>query len=332
MRERTGGGADRERGARAGIIGRCPALLRILDEIDRVAPTRLPVIVLGETGTGKERIARYVHERSPRAEKPFVIVNCGALPKELVESVLFGHERGAFTGAIASQKGKFEVADGGTIFLDEIGELPCDQQVKLLRVLQEGVVERVGGSPRRVDVRVLAATNRDLQAMMAAGTFRADLYYRVCGLEVTLPPLRDRGRDIIRLAKQLLEHAIESHKLPRRYFSRDAEQLLARYPWPGNIREFERVVETTAVLSQRERITASDLAPRLRPTATTTEDSSYAAVAHRILALEGHLTNAGFRAAIHKSAAQTRRILRRLVDDGILVAARRKRWRYYVAA
>jgi transcriptional regulator with PAS, ATPase and Fis domain len=232
--------------------------------VDRVAPKTLPVLILGESGTGKELIARQAHEGSKRKSGPFIVVNCGAIPKDLSESILFGFEKGAFTGAAGAQPGKFEQAHGGTIFLDELGELPLDQQVKLLRVLQEGMVERIGGIPKKIDVRVVAATNRNLREMMAEGMFREDLYYRVSGLEVTLPPLRERGNDIVVLAEEMLTRAVAKHKLERLTFSDDARDAVLSHDWPGNVRELERVVETAAVLACGAVITKSDIAGRLR--------------------------------------------------------------------
>jgi transcriptional regulator with GAF, ATPase, and Fis domain len=239
---------------------------------ERIAPTNVPVLIQGETGTGKEVIARHVHACSRRAAGPFVVVNCGAIPENLVESILFGFEKGAFTGATGAQAGKFEQAHGGTIFLDELGDLPPQQQVKLLRVLQEGVVERIGGQPRTIDVRVVAATNRDLQAMMSDGTFREDLYYRVSGLELMLPPLRERGRDIL-LAEQLLYRLMPmrfSLAIARR--PEDARHALLGYRWPGNVRELQRVVETTAALADGDEISVVDICwGSKRGVATSTE-------------------------------------------------------------
>jgi transcriptional regulator with GAF, ATPase, and Fis domain len=249
-----------------GIVGSCQALVEVLRQLDCIAPKKVPVLILGETGTGKEVFARYVHEHSPRASKPFVVVNCGAISKDLVETTLFGHEKGSFTGAIGTHIGKFEQAHGGTIFLDEFGELPLEQQVKILRVLQEGVIERVGGTKTLpVDVRVVAATNRDVRAMMAAGTFRSDLYYRVSIFEVTLPPLRARGQDdIILLAGEMLKRAIVKHSLSPMSFSEDALQAMLGYGWPGNVREMEGAVEAAAILTDGAVISADEIGRRFK--------------------------------------------------------------------
>jgi Nif-specific regulatory protein len=242
-----------------GIIGTCRVLRDLLGQVERVARTKLPVLILGASGTGKELVARYIHDQSPRASGPFVEVHCGAIAESLAESTLFGFEKGMFTGAVAAKAGKFEEAHGGTIFLDEFGELSPSLQVKLLRALQEKVVERIGGKPRKIDVRIVAATNRDLQAMMAKGTFREDLYYRVSGLEVTLPPLRERGSDIALLAEEMLQRATAEHGLPPMRFSDDALQALLGHSWPGNVRELQRVVERTAALADGDEISAAKI-------------------------------------------------------------------------
>jgi PAS domain S-box-containing protein len=232
------------------IIGRSPALMDVLAHVGRVAPTYASVLVTGETGTGKELIARAVHSASPRKDKPLIKVNCAALPAGLVESELFGHEKGAFSGAIACRQGRFELADGGTIFLDEIGELPAEAQVKLLRVLQEREFDRVGGTaPIRVDVRVIAATNRDLLQEVRDKRFREDLYYRLNVFPVRLPPLRERRGDI-----PLLVHFLVNKFAPQvgkrlDGVSRETIQRLQEYPWPGNVRELENVLERAVILA-----------------------------------------------------------------------------------
>src|SRR5262249_43901053 len=232
------------------IIGRSPGLLDVLDQVGRVAPTDASVLVTGETGTGKELIARAVHSASPRKDKPLIKVNCAALPAGLVESELFGHEKGAFSGAITQRKGRFELADGGTLFLDEIGELPAEAQVKLLRVLQEREFDRVGGAdPIRVDVRVIAATNRHLLQEVREKRFREDLYYRLNVFPVRLPPLRERRDDI-----PLLVHFLVNKFAPpvgKRLdgVSRGTMQRLQEYPGPGNVRERENVLERAAILA-----------------------------------------------------------------------------------
>jgi PAS domain S-box-containing protein len=232
------------------IVGASPALLGILESAERVAKTQATVLVLGETGTGKELIARAIHSMSGRADKPFVKINCAALPPGLVESELFGHERGAFSGAIQRRIGRFELANGGTIFLDEIGEMPADVQVKLLRVLQEREFERVGGSQTiQVDVRVIAATNRDLQRAMRDGTFRADLYYRLNVFPLTLPALRERAEDIPLLVQFFVQkYGPLVGCRPEAVDGATMERLI-RYQWPGNVRELENVIERALILT-----------------------------------------------------------------------------------
>jgi formate hydrogenlyase transcriptional activator len=232
------------------IIGQSPALTAVLDNIRSVAATDTTVLITGETGTGKELIARAVHSSSRRKEKPLIKINCAALPAGLVESELFGHEKGAFTGAIARRVGRFELADGGTIFLDEIGELPADAQAKLLRVLQEREFDRVGGTaPIQVDVRVLAASNRDLLQMVREKTFREDLYYRLSVFPLHLPPLRDRKEDIPPLALFLVNKL--AARIGKRIEGIDKETMrrLIAYPWPGNVRELENVIERAVILA-----------------------------------------------------------------------------------
>src|SRR6516164_3429549 len=232
------------------IVGQSPALTAVLDNVRRVAVTDSTVLIMGETGTGKELIARAIHSNSPRKDKPLIKINCAALPAGLVESELFGHEKGAFTGAIARRVGRFELAHGGTIFLDEIGELPADAQAKLLRVLQEREFERVGGTaPINVDVHVLAATNRDLLKAVREKTFREDLYYRLSVFPVQLPPLRDRKEDIPPLALFLVNKF--AARIGRRIDGVDKETMrrLVSYPWPGNVRELENVIERAVILA-----------------------------------------------------------------------------------
>jgi len=240
-----------------GMITCDAALARALELLRRAAPARLPVLIRGESGSGKEVAARAVHALSPRAAEPFVPVNCGAIAPELAEAELFGHERGAFTGAVASSPGSFGAAHGGTLFLDEIGDLPLPLQVKLLRALEAGEVKPVGSPrPRRIDVRIVCATHRDLRKLVRAGAFREDLYYRLAGIAVELPPLRERKDDIIPLAEHFL--CQESDRLQRR-FSADARARLVAHRWPGNARELRHVVQLAVVLSDSATIRPSAL-------------------------------------------------------------------------
>ncbi|MGD0674763.1 MAG: sigma-54 dependent transcriptional regulator [Polyangiaceae bacterium] len=242
------------------IIGDSPKMLEVYRLIEGVAPTSSTVLVLGESGTGKELVARAIHQQSPRAKRPFVAVNCGAIPKELVESELFGHVRGAFTGAQTARTGLFETADGGTILLDEVGDLPVAAQVKLLRVLQEGEIKRVGADETRtVDVRVLAATNVDLMSRIQAGQFRRDLYYRLHVIAIELPALRDRGDDVLLLANHYLQKFARSMGREPKRLGPDAIRALGEYDWPGNVRELEHAIEHAMVLAQREVISSQDL-------------------------------------------------------------------------
>jgi formate hydrogenlyase transcriptional activator len=237
------------------MIGTSHAFRRVVDLVEAVAPTDASVLILGETGTGKERVARAVHDRSARRSKPFVSVNCAAIPQSLIASDLFGHEKGAFTGAVQRRTGRFEQAQGGTIFLDEVGDLPAETQVALLRVLQEREFERVGGShPIAADVRVIAATNRELPAAIAAGAFRSDLFYRLNVFPIEVPPLRDRKEDIPLLVEYFMNRGRGPEKRARRVHPRVAE-LLHAYSWPGNIRELQNVVERAIIVSPEEELT-----------------------------------------------------------------------------
>src|SRR5271166_3691994 len=243
-------GCDRCATESDGIVGSSPALRTVLDEVRMVAPTGSTVLIGGETGTGKELIARAIHMHSERRHRPFVKVNCAAIPTELLESELFGHERGAFTGALAQRIGRFEAANGGTLFLDEIGDMPLHLQTKLLRVLQEQEFERVGGNRTiQVDVRIVAATNRDLKAMVEENKFRADLYYRLAVFPMNVPPLRERREDIAVLTR----HFVQKHakRMGRNIESipTHAMEALTNYDWPGNIRELQNVIERSVVLT-----------------------------------------------------------------------------------
>ncbi len=242
------------------IVGESDALSQVLTRVEQVAATSATVLLRGETGTGKEMVARAIHLNSERADMPFVAVNCAALPTELLESELFGHEKGSFTGAIAQRKGRFELADGGTLFLDEIGDLPMEVQVKLLRVLQEREFDRVGGTaPIKVDVRLISATNRDLEEMVEQGGFRQDLYYRLNVFPISLPPLRERGDDIILLAEHFLEKFARLHGRRPLAVAPDARAALATYPWTGNVRELQNIVERAVIVATGETIEVADL-------------------------------------------------------------------------
>jgi len=232
------------------IVGRSPALLAVLAKVDRVARTDATVLITGESGTGKELVARAIHSRSRRSEKPLIKVNCAALPTGLVESELFGHEKGAFSGALARRLGRFELANGGTIFLDEVGEMPPDAQVKLLRVIQEHEFERIGGNETiRTDVRVIAATNRDLQRAVQEGAFREDLYYRLNVFPVELPPLRERPADIPLLVRFFVDkYAVRVDRHIESVAPETLERLVA-YRWPGNVRELQNLVERALILA-----------------------------------------------------------------------------------
>jgi DNA-binding NtrC family response regulator len=239
----------------AGMIGNSGAMQEVFARIDKVAPTDATVLIVGESGTGKELVARALHENSARAGAPMITMNCAAIPANLVESELFGHEKGSFTGAVGAQEGVIEAADGGTLFLDEIGELPLEAQARLLRVLQDGEIRRVGAArTKRVDVRLLAATHRDLPGMVAASTFREDLYFRLHVMEIQLPPLRRRDDDIRELAEVLLARSCERlHKL-HLDFDADALKAMQGYAWPGNVRELEHAIERAVILCDGELI------------------------------------------------------------------------------
>lgn len=244
-----------------GMIGRCAAMQEVFERIRKVAPTDTTVLILGESGTGKELVARAVHEQSARRDAPLIAVNCAAIPASLIESELFGHEKGAFTGAVGTHRGLVEAAGGGTLFLDEIGELPLEAQARLLRVIQEGEIRRVGSTQsRKVDVRLIAATHRDLQQCVNAGTFRSDLYYRLHVMEIGLPPLRERGEDIRQLAEVLLEKTRQRLNRPPMSITAEAMERLLQHDWPGNVRELENVIERAVILADGSQITPQLLA------------------------------------------------------------------------
>jgi len=256
------------------IIGSSPVLRRVLDVATQAAPSNATVLVLGESGTGKELIARFIHEHSARAQGPFVAVNCSAIPETILEAELFGHERGAYTGAHTKRDGRFAKAAGGTLFLDEIGELSPSVQVKLLRVLQEGEYEPIGGDTVKADIRVVTATNKDLHAEVAAGRFREDLFYRLNVIAVTAPPLRARREDVPLLVDHFLGVYCAKNNRPRLEASREVISLLSEYLWPGNVRELENVIERTVVLCRGDRFTVDDLPDNVRESAENAEPSS----------------------------------------------------------
>jgi len=275
-RERRGARADRGRAEALeedrvrehdphGLVGSSEPMRRVLEQIRKVAPTDATVLVLGESGTGKELVARAIHDAGPRRSAPFVSVSCAAIPEGLLESELFGHERGAFTGAVRRKLGRFELADGGTLFLDEVGEIPPSIQVKLLRVLQERTIERVGGEGSiEVDVRLVSATHRDLAKLVAEGRFREDLYYRLDVVPIRLPPLRDRPGDVEELARVFLARAAPRLGREVRGFTPEALELLRRHRWPGNVRELMNLVEQALVFAEGPEVRAEDLPEGLR--------------------------------------------------------------------
>ncbi len=242
------------------IIGSSPAMHAVFDVIEQVAPSKASVLITGESGTGKELVAQAIHENGPRAHAPFVKLHCAALAETLLESELFGHERGSFTGAAGRREGRFKQADGGTLFLDEIGEITPSVQVKLLRFLQERAFERVGGNETlRVDVRIITATNRDLEAEVAAGRFRGDLYYRLNVVNIGMPPLRARPSDLLPLASHFLSRFAKENGKTIEGFSDDAVDRITAYRWPGNVRELENVIERAVVLCDKPRLSAKNL-------------------------------------------------------------------------
>ncbi|MCB0493979.1 MAG: sigma-54-dependent Fis family transcriptional regulator [Cyclobacteriaceae bacterium] len=242
------------------IIGNSAPIKTVFSLIEKSLKTNITVSITGETGTGKELVAKAIHYNSNRKKKPLVAVNIAAIPKELIESELFGHEKGAFTGAASRRIGKFEEAEGGTLFLDEIGEMDLNLQSKLLRVLQERELSRVGGNEViKIDVRIIVATHRNLQDEVKAGHFREDLFYRLLGLPIQLPPLRDRGNDVILLAKHFLDQFATENKFKKFKIASDAQEKLLQYPFPGNIRELKSIIELAAVMAQESQITAEDI-------------------------------------------------------------------------
>jgi two-component system NtrC family response regulator len=259
------------------ILGHSKALLQVLEAAAHVAVTDATILILGATGTGKELLAKAIHVNSTRRSRPFAVINCGAIPRELLESELFGHMRGAFTGAYTDKKGKVESADGGTVFLDEIGELPLDLQVRLLRLVQQGEIEKIGSPhPINVDVRIIAATNRNLEQMIARGTFREDLYYRLAVVPLVLPPLRDRKEDIPEFVLHFFETSKKRHGKEDLGLPASLLPYFQNYDWPGNIRELENTMARLVVLSRGNEITLNDLPPFLRQTPISGEAASVA--------------------------------------------------------
>lgn len=246
------------------IIGHSPLVIQLKQLAVQVAETDIPVLIVGETGSGKEVLARFIHARSRRADKSFIPVNCGAIPSGILESELFGHEKGAFTGAVQCRKGYFESADKGTIFLDEIGEMPLETQVKFLRVLESGEFQRVGSSESMYsDARIIAATNRNMYKAVAEKNFREDLFYRLRSVELQIPPLRERGRDILLLAEHFVHEFQQKHKILFEGFSPEATEILMRYPWPGNVRELRNLLESLLILEKGKYITPEILEKHL---------------------------------------------------------------------
>ena len=243
-----------------GMIGTSTKMQDIFSAIRKVATTDVPILIRGESGTGKELVARAIHRLSIRASRPFIPINCSAIPENLIESELFGHEKGTFTGAHVQRKGRFEMAEGGTLFLDEIGDLPLTLQVKLLRFLQEKTIERVGGREQiEVDTRIVAATNRDLEEAMRKATFRDDLFYRISVINISLPPLRERSADIVLLAKSFLDRYANESRKKIKGFSSQVIEALERYTWPGNVRELENRIKRSVIMSEGKKITLEDL-------------------------------------------------------------------------
>jgi two-component system, NtrC family, nitrogen regulation response regulator NtrX len=298
------------------LIGDSAPMASLRALIERAAPSDMPVVILGENGTGKEMVARAIHELSPRRGQPFVKMNTAAVPQELVESELFGHEKGAFSGAMAQRHGRFEEADGGTLFLDEIGDMPAPMQAKLLRVLQDGGLTRVGGSGEiKVDVRVISATNRDVDEMLQEGRFREDLYYRLNTITVRTPPLRDRPGDVADLAAHFAHTACRRNHWKPRALARDAVELLRQQPWKGNVRELKNVVERALILSDGDPLTAADIRSALPtsgaaraaapPADGTLRDLADAyerdVIRERLRRFGGHVTNAARSLGLERS-------------------------------
>jgi two-component system response regulator HydG len=332
-----------------GVVFESGTGLKILETVERIAASDLTLLIEGETGTGKEVVADLIHRKSARREHPMVKVNCAALPDALLESELFGYERGAFTGADRAKPGRFELADGGTIFLDEVGEMPLATQVKLLRVLEDRTVEHLGGTaPTPIDVRVIAATNRDLRAAMAQGRFREDLYYRLSAIAISVPPLRARKEDIPALAQSFARAAAEAHGRRVPTIGPDAMDTLFRHAWPGNVRELRNVVDQAVLLTDADTIGAADLGPaisaapaRLRQPAAgprreePAPEAAAAAVSdrqRRLLALLSErewVTNTEYCDAVGISTRTGLRDLQELIERGVIVMEGKRRGARY---
>jgi DNA-binding NtrC family response regulator len=301
--------------AKPRLIGNSPAWIEIFKNIGRVAATDVGVLLLGESGTGKEVVARTIHENSERSRRPFIVLNCAALPPELLESELFGHERGAFTGAIGQRQGKFEAADGGTIFLDEIGELPLALQPKLLRVLQDRTFERVGGTASiHADVRVIAATNRTLEEDVEEKRFRADLFYRLNAFAIRLPPLRERQSDILPLAEYFLARYARRNRAMEPALAEDAAAVLQHYGFPGNVRELEHLMERAAVKAGGRAITAEQIQDELTQAKVTAQGGFDIALAAQlpfheaVTSWERHLIEQALKASLGNKSDAARRL------------------------
>jgi len=265
----------RQRLGKHELVGSGAAMKKLAAQIDRVAASETRVCILGETGTGKELVARAIHEKSPRREQPFITLNCAAVPAELIESELFGHEKGSFTGAAARHLGKFEQADGGTLFLDEIGDMPVAMQAKLLRVLEEGEVERVGGDkPIKVNVRVVVATHRNLEELVKQNGFRSDLFHRIYVFPLQLPPLRERPEDFPELAAHFARQVAKQNGWKEKVFAQDAIAELRKYSWPGNVRELRNVVERLVLLASADSVSAGDVRLALPASGSSTSFAS----------------------------------------------------------
>ncbi len=295
----------------AEVIGRSPAFAKVLEVVRQVAPTRSTVLITGESGTGKELVANLLHQYGARADKPLIKVNCAAIPETLLEAELFGHEKGAFTGAVAQKKGRFELAHEGTLFLDEVGDMSIALQAKLLRCLQEGEFERVGGTETlRVDVRLVAATNQDLAEAIAAKRFREDLYYRLNVISIHLPPLRERAEDIPLLIGHFIRTYADENAKKIQGITQDCLEAMAAYPWPGNVRELENIVEQLVVMSREPLLRREDLPAKILqegkrremmilPVGTTLEEIEQAAIRETMALTDGNKEQAAALLGIH---------------------------------